>query len=69
MYEVYLRAWNSGVNTATIFKSDDLKECENFADKWNAFTDDIYKGKNVDDVYIFFADVYDVKGNRYVNGL
>lgn len=41
MYEVYLRAWNSGVNIATIFKSDDLKECQNFADKWNAFKDDI----------------------------
>lgn len=45
MYEVYLRAWNSGVNIATIFKSDDLKECQNFADKWNAFKDDIQKGK------------------------
>ena len=69
MYEVYLRGWNSGVNIATIFKSNDLKECEDFTDKWNKFTDELYEGKCIDDIYIFFADVYDVKNNKYVHGL
>ena len=69
MYEVYLRSWNSGTNIATIYKSNDLKECEEFAEKWNDVTSKLYKGKCVDDVYRFFADVYDTENYKYVNGL
>lgn len=69
MYEVYLRGWNSGVNTATIYKSNDLKECEDFAEKWNDATDKLYSGKSISDEYKFFADVYDVEKNKYVFGL
>ena len=69
MYEVHLRQWNSGVNAATIFKSSDLKECEEFVEKWNKFTDEIYEGKCIDDVYTFFADIYDVGSEKYVHGL
>lgn len=69
MYEVHLRQWNSGINTATIYKSDNLKKCEDFAEKWNKFTDELYEGKCIDDTYMFFADVYDVRNNRYVHGL
>lgn len=69
MYEVYLRSWNSGTNIATIYKSNDLKECEEFAEKWNDATSILYNGKCIDDIYRFFADVYDMENNKYVNGL
>lgn len=69
MYEVYLREWNSGVNTATIYKSNDLQDCEEFAEKWNDVTNKLYEGKCIDDEYRFFADVYDIKNSKYVNGL
>lgn len=69
MYEIYLRNLDSDVNTATIYKSDSLKECEDFAEEWNKVTSELYEGKCIDDVYKFFADVYDVENNRYVHGL
>ena len=69
MYEVYLRNWNSGVNIATIYKADSLKECEKFAEKWNKVTSELYEGKCIDDMYRFFADVYDIENCRYVHGL
>lgn len=69
MYEVHLRGWNSGISVATIYKSDDLKECEDFSDKWNKFTDELYKGKCIDDIYVFYADIYDTENNKYVHGL
>ena len=68
MYEVYLRNWDSGVNTATIYKSNDLKECKDFAEKWNDATDKLYNEKSISDEYRFFADVYDVEKNKYVFG-
>lgn len=69
MYEVYLREWNSGLNVATIYKSDSLKECEEFAEEWNKATDELYEGKCIDDAYRFFADVYDIENCRFVHGL
>ncbi len=33
MYEVYLREWNNGVAVATIYKSDSLEKCEEFAEE------------------------------------
>ncbi len=67
--EVYLREWNSSVYTAAVYKSDSLKECEEFAEEWNKVTSELYEGKCIDDVYKFFANVYDVENNRYAHGL
>ncbi len=69
MYEVYLRNWNGGVVVASIYKSDSLEKCEEFAEGWNKATDELYEGKCIDDAHRFFADVYDIENCRYVHGL
>lgn len=69
MYEIHLRTWNSGINVAIIYKSNDLKECEEFSEKWNDTTSVLYNKKCVRDEYKFFADIYDVKNDKYVYGL
>ena len=69
MYEVYLRNWNSGVAVATIYKSNYIKECEDFSEEWNKVTSELYEGKCIDDAHRFFADIYDTENDRYVHGL
>lgn len=65
MYEVHQRGWNSGVSVATIFKSNDLKECEEFVEAWNNAMDLVYEGKHIGDEYYYFASVYNTKTNKY----
>lgn len=65
MYEVHQRGWNSGVSVATIFKSNDLKECEDFAKAWNDAMDGLYEGTHVGDECCHFASVYNTQTDKY----
>lgn len=65
-FEVHQREWNSGNIVAVIFVSDTLKECKEFADKWNNMTDRLYEGKSIGDEYRHFASVYNNQIDKYV---
>ena len=65
-YEVHQREWNSGNIITTIFASNTLTECEEFAEKWNDMTDKLYEGKSIEDEYCHFASVYDNQVDDYV---
>lgn len=53
MYEVdIIETYRRGVNTATIYKSNDLKDCEEFAEKWNDVTNKLYEGKCIPDIWL-----------------
>lgn len=65
-FEVHQREWNSGNIVTVIFGSNTLRECKEFAEKWNDMTDKLYEGKSIDDKYYHFVSVYDNELDEYV---
>ncbi len=68
-YEVHQRKWNSGISVATIFESNDMHECERFADAWNSAMDKLYEGTRVGDECCHFAEVFDMETKMYIYDL